>query len=207
MLTRSQGLHDGRVYHDRIRYALPKNRSMSDYWLMRSAATKFGLGYHLQALTDVDQIISFQKVRISVVYSVNFKLTTIALKVFFASSFVLSSALALTKISFLLLLHHLFTTPAFRLTVRILGGIVVTWWFAGIIATIFICEPINSHWDPAAQAVAKCGDQQALLLGTPIPWIVTDFAILIAPLPVLKQLQVSKPQKYGLIGLFMIGIL
>ena len=124
---------------------------------------------------------------------------------FFASGIILPTALALTKISLLMLLNYLFVLPAFRITVRILGAIVIAWWLTLVLGQIFICLPISSHWDTTV--VGHCGNQQAFDIGTPIPWIVTDVAILLCPLPVLRQLHVSRAQKLGLFGLFLIGIL
>ena len=50
-----------------------------------------------------------------------------------------------------------------------------------------------------------CGDVRVLLLFGAVPWILTDFAILIAPLFVVKNLQLKREDKIGLFALFLTG--
>ena len=77
------------------------------------------------------------------------------------------------------------------------------WWIASVLAYAFICSPVSSNWDPTVPA--QCGNQRLLAYIDPLPWIVTDFAILVAPLPVLARLHAPRRQKVGIIGLFLIG--
>ena len=82
-------------------------------------------------------------------------------------------------------------------------GIVVAWWLATSLAGLFICWPINSGWNP--EVPGHCGNQVMLLLATPIPWIITDFAVLIAPIPLLGTLHLPTAQKLGVMCIFSIG--
>ena len=113
------------------------------------------------------------------------------------------SILALTKFSVLLLLHRLFVTRFFRVTIRVLGCIVMVWWIAITIADAFICFPSRTILDP--KVAGHCGNQVLLDRISPIPWVLTDFAILISPLPVIKQLQLRQEQKIGLCLLFLMS--
>ena len=122
---------------------------------------------------------------------------------FFACGILQPTALAFTKISILLLLHQIFIPQAFRITCWVLGAIVVAWYLAVVFAASFICLPVSSVWDPSTPA--HCGNQKVLQVVTPLPWIITDFAILIAPMPVLRRLHTSRRQKAGLMALFLIG--
>ena len=65
-------------------------------------------------------------------------------------------------------------------------SIVGAWWISITLAAAFICSPIKSAWDPDVQG--KCGNQYVLDIIAPIPWILTDFAILLAPLPIVWKL-------------------
>ncbi|KAH8645955.1 hypothetical protein BGZ60DRAFT_535786 [Tricladium varicosporioides] len=132
------------------------------------------------------------------------KLTFIP-KVYFAANIVQGTTLALSKISILIMLWRIFITRKFRITVYILGIIVLSWWAACTLAGIFLCMPIEKSWNPAVRGA--CGNFQALVLIGPLPWVLTDFAILIAPLPVIKQLQIRNKVKIGLYAMFSFGIL
>ena len=122
---------------------------------------------------------------------------------FFACGILQPTALAFAKLSVVILLHQIFIPRAFRLTCWGLGSIVLAWWIAVIFAQSFICLPVSSIWDPSTPG--HCGNQKILQVVDPLPWVVTDFAILIAPLPVLRKLQTSRRQKAGLMALFLIG--
>lgn len=89
------------------------------------------------------------------------------------------------------------------MTVKVLGVIVVMWCLANMLTAVFICEPIQSNWSPGNEG--DCGNTHLFQLIIPIPWLVTDFAILFAPMPVLKSLQLPRTQKFGLILLFLLG--
>ena len=116
-----------------------------------------------------------------------------------------TTSLALAKLSALYLLHRVFITRSFRITVRMLAAIVVCWWISSTSAFAFICSPIRANWDVSVPH--HCGDKRAVLLFPPVPWILTDFAILIAPLFVIKNLRLRRPEKVGLIAVFMTGSL
>ncbi|MCJ1404089.1 hypothetical protein MMC11_007314 [Xylographa trunciseda] len=142
-----------------------------------------GFGRHVASLSTAE-IISFEKV-------------------FFAASLMQPCLLASTKVSVLILLRRVFITRAFRRTAEILMAIVIGWYIAISLATVFICSPINSLWNP--EVPGHCGNQYLLNIVDPIPWILTDFAILIAPLPMVRKLQIPTRQKVALAGLFLVG--
>lgn len=50
-----------------------------------------------------------------------------------------------------------------------------------------------------------CGNQALLDIISPIPWVLTDFAILISPIPVIRQLQLSKEKKIRVSAMFLLG--
>lgn len=109
----------------------------------------------------------------------------------------------LTKISLLMLFHRIFVTPAFRISTKIIGVIVVLWWIGTILADTLICLPINHGFNP--EIPGHCGDKQLLAILPPIPWIVTDLVILLMPLPVVWNLHLPRIQRIGLGALFLLG--
>ena len=74
---------------------------------------------------------------------------------------------------------------------------------ATVICFIFVCSPIHKAWD--TDIPGRCVNEALLNLIVPIPWIVTDFAILIAPIPMVKNLQIPRKEKIGLGALFFTG--
>lgn len=84
-------------------------------------------------------------------------------------------------------------------------AIIGAWWIAISLGAALICSPVKSAWDP--DTPGSCGNQYVLDIIAPIPWILTDFVILFAPLPAVVKLQMPSRQKVALIGLLFIGCL
>ncbi|KAM0320771.1 hypothetical protein ACHAO8_000063 [Botrytis cinerea] len=150
---------------------------------MVAAALNFGLGRHFITVSLEDNI-SFAKA-------------------YFAGTLLQPTTLTAAKLSVLVLLHRIFIIRGFQITARILGLILLLWFVANQLCELLICRPISSQWNP--QTPGHCGNQHILLIVAPIPWVLTDFAILIAPIPVLKSLRLPPSQRYGLILLFLLG--
>lgn len=102
-----------------------------------------------------------------------------------------------------MLYHRIFIIRSFRIAVWVLGVIVVLWWIGDILGTALICVPAQSVWNPKVRAL--CGNVNARKFSAPIPWIVTDFIILLMPLPMVWRLQLPRSERYGLCGLFLLG--
>ena len=127
-------------------------------------------------------------------------------KGYYVTTLLQPTILAFIKISVLILLHRIFITRPFRIAIRVLGSIVLTWWIAILLADALICIPAKSALD--SRVSGHCGSQpRQVLLDriAPVPWVLTDFAILVAPLPMIRQLQLPKEQRIGLYLLFLIG--
>ena len=109
----------------------------------------------------------------------------------------------MAKLSILVLLHRIFIGNTFRLTAKILGAIVIGWWLSFLLTYAFVCSPIRSNWEPSIPH--HCGNTKVVNLFAPAPWILTDFIILVSPLPVIRKLQMPLSDKIGLSGLFLTG--
>lgn len=128
-------------------------------------------------------------------------------KSYFVAGLVMPSCYAMAKLSMLWFLHDIFSYPNFQKVVRILAIVVGCWWVATMLLDTFICYPINARWNPNAKG-GSCSHEtiQVEYFATPIPWIITDFAILVAPLPVLWKMKISRARQVALFVLFSIGI-
>ncbi|KAI0596793.1 hypothetical protein F4775DRAFT_279081 [Biscogniauxia sp. FL1348] len=83
----------------------------------------------------------------------------------------------------------------------IVGG----WSLAQVMVISFLCIPIEGFWNPSV--AAKCLDTHAMLDMNAIGNIVTNFIVLILPLPVLLRLSLPPAQKWALVGVFSLGFL
>ncbi|KAF2733887.1 hypothetical protein EJ04DRAFT_258309 [Polyplosphaeria fusca] len=150
------------------------------------AIKRGGLGQHVSSVTT-EQLAFF-------------------MKMYFAAGLVMPTCYALAKLSILWLLYTIFTFRNFRKVLRLLAIVVVCWWLTAILLDTFICYPIHFRWDFHAKGSCSNKVIQVEFFATPIPWIITDFAILIAPLPSLWTMKTSRARQIGLGALFGFGI-
>jgi hypothetical protein len=154
---------------------------------MLAAATRFAKGGYHQAALSPHHVVALQKA-------------------FYVASFLQTTGLALCKISLLILLHRIFEiVPTFKKTCWVLGGIVIAWWCAAFFGGAFVCYPASHIWEPNSKGT--CANAELLNLITPIPWVLTDFAILIAPIPVIRKLQLDRGRTMRVYAAFLIGAL
>lgn len=81
------------------------------------------------------------------------------------------------------------------------GSLTGIWW-----AVLFSCNPIDASWDQrVAAAGAKCINRPPVYITQAAFGSVTDFMLLVLPIPTLIGLQMNRKKKLGLIGLFSVG--
>lgn len=111
-----------------------------------------------------------------------------------------------TKLS--LLLFYLRISPAtwFRWTTKALI-LVVAGYSTGItLSYIFACSPIEATWDVAITQ-KTCIHLPALYIVTAVLGVATDIVLLVLPLSVVLDLQMSTRRKVELVFIFGIGSL
>jgi hypothetical protein len=107
------------------------------------------------------------------------------------------------KIAFLLQYYRILTTQRMRRIIIGALAFVALWSISQLLVTIFTCTPIEKFWKPEVN-------------GTCIPnlpfWyinaagnILTDVIVFVTPLPALGSLNLKKPQKLMLLGIFSLG--
>jgi hypothetical protein len=109
------------------------------------------------------------------------------------------------KISILLFYRRLFDTKRFKLVSIIVASSVIAYWVCFTLVAIFQCTPVHYTWDKNVSG--KCIDAYALLMAASVLNIINDIVIVIMPIPVVWCLRVSRQQKMGLTGLFLLGSL
>lgn len=113
------------------------------------------------------------------------------------------------KCSILMLYLRLFgVRPLFRKTIYAMLLFVVAWCIAVFFAAIFQASPPRLLWTTNLRDLPKGAhhiDFQAYLIGTAVPNVVMDFVILLLPMGIVWQLQISKRRKTALSAVFAIG--
>ena len=123
---------------------------------------------------------------------------------FWASILIYNLSLTFTKVSILLQYLRIFTTKQFRVSCWALLGFVAvysTWTF---FASIFECMPVAYFWDKTIKG-GHCMNEYAVWFTNAGVNIVTDFAIIILPMPVLRSLNLPLKQKRALMLVFTLG--
>lgn len=117
----------------------------------------------------------------------------------------LSYALAssLIKLAILALYRRIFTSNLVRIGTYCIGGLVLCWFIAVELTTIFQCKPIKSMWDTSI--AGTCIDNITFFTAIAATNIIFDLAILVLPLRDLCKLRMSSRRKTGVIGLFVLG--
>lgn len=130
----------------------------------------------------------------------------LCLKLGFAIRIMYSMALGLVKISTCVMLSRIFSMPAIKLMARILIGLTCCWIVTTVLTGFLICRPLQMVWDPFIPG-GKCDNQIILFAASGIVNVVTDFFILLVPLPVVSKLKLPRASKFGLLIIFCMGIL
>ncbi|KAL8727192.1 MAG: hypothetical protein Q9166_006229 [cf. Caloplaca sp. 2 TL-2023] len=117
------------------------------------------------------------------------------------------ASVALSKVAILLLYVRVFTTSLrrFAVAVWIIGLIVGATGMATVFGSIFQCTPIAYNWDKTLQG--RCINKMDLARYTAIPNVITGFAMLILPLPMVWRLKINISQKIALTATFLHGIM
>jgi hypothetical protein len=114
-------------------------------------------------------------------------------------------SLITTKASILLQYKRVFSTPGMRFACWCMLGFLATYGTFSFMTGWFTCVPVQKFWLP--DTPGWCFDKTALWFSNAGIHIVTDILILIYPMPVLKNLQLPKRQKYALMIVFGLGSL
>ena len=72
-----------------------------------------------------------------------------------------------------------------------------------VLIGLLICRPVQKNWDPTAEGT--CGNQIAGYTAVSVVNVIIDGIMCILPLPMIWGLQVKKPYKVALFGIFSIG--
>lgn len=115
------------------------------------------------------------------------------------------TTLGLVKISILIQYLRIFPSKPIRISCYVLIGLVSIYTIISTTLSAFSCVPVAFFWDTSIPGPHKCLSQLAFWFSNASFNILTDLAVLILPMPVIKSLRLGKQQKYALMGVFALG--
>lgn len=110
------------------------------------------------------------------------------------------------KISILLIYYRIFAiSRSLRRHVLVVGVVVILFWAATTLATIFNCWPIEWSWKNSSSPAPYCINYNIFWLTAGVIEVVLDIWIIILPMREVKKLQLSVQKRVGLASVFLIG--
>lgn len=115
----------------------------------------------------------------------------------------------LVKISLLVFLYRIFGVDAkFRYTTWVVGTIVTIWSVVSILLAIFSCRPLGATFNLELRIDPKTvcyPESYIVILYYGLCNIITDFALLVMPMPMLWKMKMARAKKIGVACVFATG--
>ncbi|KAF2737779.1 hypothetical protein EJ04DRAFT_460471 [Polyplosphaeria fusca] len=118
--------------------------------------------------------------------------------------FTYTPAVMFAKLAALFLYHQVFEVPFYRRIIICIGVILILQGVVSLVLAFSICRPFRYFWTQAVDVNdGSCGDVMLFYKTYSIPSLVTDVAMLVLPWPILLKLNITNPEKIGLIFTFL----
>jgi hypothetical protein len=86
-------------------------------------------------------------------------------------------------------------------------GVVVAYWIAFTLGTLFQCSPVAFNWDRTIPG-GRCLEPKTGFMVSGSINVVIDVILVVMPMPVVWKMQhVRMSKKIGVIGIFSLGLL
>jgi hypothetical protein len=113
-------------------------------------------------------------------------------------------AIAVIKISILLLYRSLFPTPGIDLATKIIGAISMAWGIETALVGTFSCTPVRAFWDLTVKE-RTCINTTAFFIANSTAHVLLDICILVLPVKRVWALKMSLRQKVVVSFMFLLG--
>lgn len=117
------------------------------------------------------------------------------------------TVIPLIKLSIIFFYYRIFEVPMFRKILYVVVFLVVGWWIAIFVVSWVQCKPYSYFWnqyvDPTAQG--SCINIGAFFIGNGVASVVTDFLILLTPIPMVWSLHMPVEKRLSILGIFALG--
>ncbi|KAL5332524.1 hypothetical protein BJX70DRAFT_404501 [Aspergillus crustosus] len=122
-----------------------------------------------------------------------------------ATSITYILALALAKLSLLILFHTLLSlTPFWRYLIYTIAFLITGYSIALTLALIFGCSPLQKSWNPRITE-GSCISQNGVYLATAITNSVSDLVLIVIPVPIVVKLRLGFWRRIGVVCMFGVG--
>ncbi|MCJ1401855.1 hypothetical protein MMC11_005072 [Xylographa trunciseda] len=122
----------------------------------------------------------------------------------FAFNFIFNTALALIKASVLLFYARIFKVVRwFSILLWTVGALIIGWYIMTQLLATFSCTPVAKAWNP--KLPGTCVPTYTSFMVASVPNTITDWFLLLLPLPMLWGLQIDLRRKIGLVAVFVCG--
>ncbi|KAM0796846.1 hypothetical protein BDR22DRAFT_498471 [Usnea florida] len=157
-------------------------------------ASRYGLGYHIDALppaTLYADLVSFAQC-------------------LYAFDILYSLSMTCVKFSVVLFQYRIFPEASFRRILKLFAVFVIAFEIASILVFVLACVPVREFWVALLGYLrhkdGRCINIFKFWLANGSINTVTDFALLLLPLPLLWRLRANTTQKCLLTGVFISGL-
>ncbi|KAI1101969.1 hypothetical protein F4804DRAFT_314559 [Jackrogersella minutella] len=82
--------------------------------------------------------------------------------------------------------------------------IVFLWMISVVLETFLLCRPLAYNWDTSIEGT--CGDRNTVYVVAGATNMVTDFMVLLLPVPIIWNLKMPTSQRIGLMATFSLGL-
>ena len=113
--------------------------------------------------------------------------------------------LCFIKLSILFLYRRIFRGPVFDICTKVMIGIVIAWTISFFFAFLLQCVPVTTSTLPGPGE--HCINLSPVTYALGVTGVLTDFTILMIPIPNVWQLQIPFRSKVAIIGIFALGFL
>ncbi|AEO60131.1 hypothetical protein MYCTH_2309013 [Thermothelomyces thermophilus ATCC 42464] len=126
------------------------------------------------------------------------------LKLLVAYELIYSTAIGTIKVSVLLFYLRVFVNRGLRMATKAALAFVMLWNIGNILQVFLICRPFAKTYSLTVEG--ECGDQVASFIAIGAFNVISDVIILTLPLPTVWSLKMATPTKFGLTGVFLVGL-
>ncbi|KAL1985736.1 hypothetical protein VTN96DRAFT_7484 [Rasamsonia emersonii] len=129
------------------------------------------------------------------------------MKILWAYEFFYGAVIPTTKMSLIMFYHRVFPVRPVTIALRFCASLVLGWLVAIYIVVIVQCQPYTYFWEqyvnPAAKG--KCVNFYAFYVSNASLSVLTDFMILLIPIPMVMRLRMPLSQRLVVCGIFALG--
>ncbi|KAL1967165.1 hypothetical protein VTN77DRAFT_3456 [Rasamsonia byssochlamydoides] len=136
--------------------------------------------------------------------SVNLKAVV---QILWAYEFFYGAVIPTVKMSLIMFYHRLFPVRKVTLALRFCAFLVLGWYVSVQIVVIAQCKPYNYFWEQYINPEFKgsCVNFYAFFVSNASLSVLTDFMVLLIPIPMVLNLQMPLTQRLIVCGIFMLG--